>query len=221
MASDIELGRKVEALLKELGIETPIVPHKEGSIQNARECIASHHRVIMQSLRLNLADDSLAETPNRVAKMYCDEIFTGLSYENFPKCTTVENKFKYDEMLAVDGITVQSMCEHHFLPFVGKATIAYIPKTKVLGLSKFNRISDFFCRRPQIQERLTAQISAALQLILETEDVAVVIRAVHYCAKLRGVKDATSDTVSSKLSGKFRTAPELRSEFLSLARGVK
>lgn len=228
MANDVELGLKVRAKLIELGLETPMVknePHK----LNTQGCVGGHirdeitkaHQSIMTELGLDLSDDSLTETPARVAKMYCQEIFTGLDYANFPKCTTVENKMRYQEMVAVDNIEVNSMCEHHFLPFIGHAVVAYIPDKRVLGLSKINRVVDFFARRPQIQERLTEQISAALRLILDTEDVAVVIRAEHFCVKLRGVQDSHSSTVTSRLAGKFSTVDSLRNEWLSLTRGGK
>jgi len=213
MANDFELGRRIHAHLKDLGIETPLI----GAPSNyAYEDIRESQDGIMQALGLDLSDDSLCETPDRVAKMYSKEIFTGLNYSNFPKCTTVENKMKYREMVLIDKIEVKSMCEHHFLPFIGHATVAYLPDKKVMGLSKFNRIVGFFSRRPQIQERLTEQISAALRFILETEDVAVIIKADHYCVKLRGVEDHCSDTTTSRLSGKFLEVPELRQELLTL-----
>jgi GTP cyclohydrolase I len=225
MANDIELGMKVHQHLLGLGLETPMVKSRPEALGPYElkpfEAIQSCHHGIMESLGLDLNDDSLKDTPKRIAKMYCHEIFNGLDYANFPKCTTVENKMQYQEMVCVDQIEVKSMCEHHFLPFVGFATIAYIPAKKVLGLSKFNRVTDFFSRRPQIQERLTEQVSAALRLILETEDVAVVIRSSHFCVKLRGVEDSCSDTITSRLSGKFRTVDSLRAEFLALSRGGK
>lgn len=216
--NDPQLGYCVSLILKQAGVETPIVPALSASrpkafrYQSIKEC----HHTVMTNLGLDLQDDSLRDTPSRVAKMYCNEVFTGLDYDNFPKCTTVENKMHYDEVVAVKGISVMSMCEHHFLPFVGTAKIAYIPKDKVLGLSKFNRVTDFFSRRPQVQERLTAQIFLALQAILDTEDVAIVINADHYCVKLRGVQDANSNTTTSKMGGKFFTNPTLRQEFFNL-----
>ena len=147
------------------------------------------------------------------------EFFDGLDWNNFPKCTTVENSMGYDEMVLVKGIKVMSNCEHHFVIIDGIADVAYIPKTKVLGLSKINRIVDFFCRRPQIQERLGEQICEALKFILGTDDVAVRINAVHYCVKSRGVEDQTSSTTTSKLSGRFKTVDALRAEFLKCAEG--
>lgn len=214
MANDAELGKLINKVLVDTGLETPMV---NNHMRWSKTVIESCHHDIMHTLGLDLEDDSLQGTPRRVSKMYCEEIFTGLDYNNFPKCTTVQNKMKYDEVVCVRNIEVRSMCEHHFLPFVGHATVAYIPAERVLGLSKFNRVVDFFARRPQIQERLTEQISAALRTIVNTEDVAVVIKADHYCVKLRGIQDFCSDTITSKLTGRFRDKPELRQEFFALA----
>lgn len=215
MANDPNLGFEIRQRLMDLGIETPItIP----SGLRAHANIMDAHTTIMEELGLDLNDDSLRDTPSRVAKMYREELFYGLDYNNFPSATVFENKGRYDEMLATN-VTVQSFCEHHFLPFIGTAHIAYIPGDKFLGLSKFNRIVDFFARRPQVQERLTVQIAAAFKFLLKTEDVAVVIKAEHYCVKIRGIKDTCGETVSSSLSGRFRTVPELRAEFLALTRG--
>ena len=170
----------------------------------------------MELLELDLSDDSLKDTPRRVAKMFMNEIFWGLDYDNFPKITTVENKMKYDEMILEKDINVMSVCEHHFVTIHGKAHVAYIPNKKVLGLSKMNRVVEFFSRRPQIQERLTEQIYYALNYILETENVAVVIEAEHFCVKARGVEDSNSSTVTSKLGGDFKSNSSLRQEFLKL-----
>lgn len=170
---------------------------------------------IMNTLGLDLTDDSLRETPHRVAKMYVDEIFYGLETEKFPKITIVENKFDYDHAVIEVNIVTNSHCEHHFVPIIGKTHIAYIPKHKVLGLSKLNRIVDYFAKRPQIQERLTLQIHQALVNILETDDVAVVTDAMHACVKTRGIKDVTSMTRTSKLSGAFKQDTCHRAEFLN------
>ncbi|MEA9355873.1 GTP cyclohydrolase I FolE [Bacteriovorax sp. PP10] len=170
---------------------------------------------IMNTLGLDLTDDSLRETPHRVAKMYVDEIFYGLEVEKFPKITIVENKFDYDHAVIEVNIVTNSHCEHHFVPIIGKTHIAYIPKNKVLGLSKLNRIVDYFAKRPQIQERLTLQIHQALVNILETDDVAVVTDAMHACVKTRGIKDVTSMTRTSKLSGAFKQDTCHRAEFLN------
>lgn len=170
---------------------------------------------IMSQLGLDLTNDSLADTPKRVAKMYVTEIFKGLNPENFPKITTHENKYGYDAMLVETNIKVHSTCEHHFVPIIGRAHIAYIPGKRVIGLSKFNRIVDHFSRRPQVQERLTQEIMSCLKKCLETEDVAVVIDAVHMCVLLRGIKDQTTVTRTSNLSGVFYDDKTVRSEFVA------
>lgn len=214
MASDLDLGAKVAAHLSSLGIETPL----EGRpLDNPALIQGSVEDIMRWGLGMDLSDDSLSETPHRVAKMYSKEIFYGLDYSNFPKCSTFSNKMHMDEMVAVRGADVLSVCEHHLVPFIGKAAVGYIPNTKVLGLSKINRVVDFFSRRPQVQERLTLQIYHALQLILETDDIAVVINAEHYCVRLRGVKQ-DSNTITSKMGGKFMSTPSLREEFLQLTR---
>ena len=170
---------------------------------------------ILNTLGLDLTDDSLKETPHRVAKMYVDEIFWGLETENFPKITVVENKFDYDHAVVEINIVTNSHCEHHFVPIIGKTHIAYVPNQKVIGLSKLNRIVDYFSKRPQIQERLTLQIHQALCQILETQDVAVVVDAMHSCVKTRGIKDVTAMTRTSKLSGVFKEDTSHRAEFMN------
>ena len=171
-----------------------------------KEIIAEHFRSIMETLGLDLDDDSLMGTPYRVAKMYVEEIFYGLNPENKPKIALFENKYQYNEMLVEKNITFYSNCEHHFVPIIGKAHIAYISAGKVIGLSKINRIVDYYARRPQVQERLTNQIGNDLKDILETEDVAVVIDAKHLCVSSRGIKDDTSTTTTSFYSGKFKSS---------------
>lgn len=178
-----------------------------------RSLIAAHMAEIMLALGLDLEDDSLRDTPKRVAKMFVDEVFVGL-HSDPPAMTVVENKFGYDQMLIECNMTVSSMCEHHFVPIVGVAHVAYVPKEKVLGLSKFNRVVDHFARRPQVQERLTQQIMNFLRQTLETDDVAIVIDASHMCVKLRGVKDQATVTRTAAISGVFKEEPA-RSEFLS------
>lgn len=217
MSESSPIGYQIRDLLITKGIETPTLPNLDLTADQCQDVIRQEFQTIMIRLGLDLNDDSLLETPKRVAKMYCEEIFWGLDYDKFPKITTIENRMNYDEML-VSKCQVLSMCEHHFVPFIGTAHIAYIPNTKILGLSKFNRVTDFFARRPQVQERLTAQIHCALEHILETQDIAVVVKAVHYCVHLRGVKDSTSSTVTSKLGGRFKSQPEVRQEFLALTR---
>lgn len=194
-------------------IPTPMSGKPRVDPETAKMEIAKRQREIMEILGLDLSDDSLAETPERVAKMYVEEIFGGLREENFPKITVVENKMSYDEMLVEINITFNSTCEHHFLPVLGRAHVAYICKGWVLGLSKFNRVVQFFAKRPQVQERATVQIAQALSRILRTDDVAVVVDAMHTCVKTRGVEDESSLTRTSKLSGAFQSNPSLRAEF--------
>lgn len=194
-------------------IPTPMSDRVRMDPETAKMEIARRHREIMEILGLDLSDDSLAETPERVAKMYVDEIFGGLREENFPKITVVENKMSYDEMLVEINMSFNSTCEHHFLPVLGKAHVAYLCKGWVLGLSKFNRVVEFFAKRPQVQERATVQIQQALAQILRTDDVAVVVDALHCCVKTRGVGDEGTITRTSKLSGAFQSNPSLRSEF--------
>ena len=214
--TDPELGRKVHEHLVEMGVETPTFRNNMDRKDKIEE-IEKSFKHIMAVLGLDLNDDSLTETPKRVAKMYVNEIFWGLDYEAFPKCTTVDNKMKYNEMVVERNVSVQSNCEHHFVIIDGLATVAYVPKEKVLGLSKINRIVEYFSKRPQIQERLTEQIFHTLQFILDTEDVAVLIDAQHYCVKSRGVEDTGSSTVTSRLGGGFKTDPAARAEFLNIA----
>lgn len=181
------------------------------------ETIARHFREIMATLGLDLEDDSLSRTPERVARMYVREVFEGLNPRTFPSITSIENKLGYNEMITVKDVSLISVCEHHFVTIDGRATISYIPKDRVIGLSKINRIARFFARRPQVQERLTKQIADCLAHVLETEDVAVSIRARHYCVVQRGVEDAASETVTSDLRGAFRDDSRTRSEFLATA----
>lgn len=168
---------------------------------------------IMQTLGLDLSDDSLKGTPNRVAKMFVQEIFGGLHPDRKPKASTFDNKYKYKEMLVEKNITLYSTCEHHLLPIVGKAHIAYISNGNVVGLSKMNRIVDYYAKRPQVQERLTLQIVKELQGVLNTEDVACVIDAKHLCVNSRGIRDIDSSTVTSEFGGAFKN-PETKREFL-------
>lgn len=214
--TDPELGRKVHEYLMSVGVETPTV---ENNLERKEKIsiIESHMAKIMQTLGLDLSDDSLAETPTRWAKMAVNEIFWGLDWEAFPKCTTVDNKMHYNEMVIERNINVQSNCEHHLVVIDGLATVAYVPKQKVLGLSKINRIVEYFAKRPQIQERLTEQVFHTLCYILDTEDVAVLVHARHYCVRSRGVEDTGSTTITSRLGGGFKTDPAARAEFMRLA----
>jgi GTP cyclohydrolase I len=166
--------------------------------------IEEKFRDIMNYLGLDLTDDSLNGTPHRVAKMFVKEIFSGLNPENKPKISVFENKFKYGEMLVEKNINLNSTCEHHFLPIVGKAHVAYISSGQVIGLSKINRVVDYFARRPQVQERLTVQVANELKRILKTEDVAVVIDAKHLCVSSRGIQDEGSSTITAEYGGVFK-----------------
>ena len=215
--TDPELGRQIHEHLVKMGVETPTTNDPLDRKEKI-EIIESHFAGIMRTLGLDLNDDSLIETPKRVAKMYVNEVFWGLDYDAFPKCTTVDNKMQYDEMVVERNVIVMSNCEHHFVTIDGLATVAYVPNKKVLGLSKINRIVEYFAKRPQIQERLTEQVFHALCYILETDNVAVMIDAQHYCVKSRGVEDTGSSTVTCKLGGGFKTDPAARAEFLSIAR---
>lgn len=166
--------------------------------------IEGHFRKIMEVMGLDLNDDSLSGTPHRVAKMYIQEIFSGLSPANKPDIKLFDNKYKYNEMLVEKGITFYSNCEHHFVPIIGKAHVAYISSGKVIGLSKLNRIVQYYAKRPQVQERLTVQIAEELKRVLQTDDVAVLIDAQHLCVSSRGVQDINSSTVTSYYGGKFK-----------------
>lgn len=168
------------------------------------ELIEKHFREIMNIMGLDLTDDSLAGTPQRVAKMYIQEVFSGLNPANKPKVKLFNNTYKYDQMLVEKNITFYSNCEHHFVPIIGKAHVAYVSSGKVIGLSKINRIVQYFSKRPQVQERLTVQIANELREILETEDVAVVMDATHLCVSSRGIQDVQSKTVTSQFYGKFK-----------------
>ena len=166
--------------------------------------IEPHFRAIMEILGMDLNDDSLRGTPLRVAKMYVKELFQGLNPANMPSMTLFENKFQYNEMLVEKNINFYTNCEHHFVPFFGKAHVAYISSGKVIGLSKLNRLVEYFSKRPQVQERLTMQIGKALQTVLQTQDVAVMMDAKHLCVSSRGVKDDSSNTITSFFGGKFQ-----------------
>jgi len=199
-----ELGNKIHNYLLEKGVETPMI-QENVEIDNEEKIskIQFHFTEIMNTLGLDLSDDSLQQTPTRVAKMYVKEIFWGLDYNNFPKITTIENKMQYDEFVVVKDIKVNSECEHHFQKIWGKVSIGYLPNKKVIGLSKINRVVEFFCKRPAVQERITEQIYYTLSYILDTPDVAVVMDAEHFCVKSRGVEDENSHTYTSKLGGIF------------------
>ncbi len=175
--------------------------------------IEPHFRAIMETLGMDLNDDSLRGTPLRVAKMYVKELFQGLNPANMPSMTLFENKFQYNEMLVEKNINFYTNCEHHFVPFFGKAHVAYISSGKVIGLSKLNRLVEYFSKRPQVQERLTMQIGKALQTVLQTQDVAVFLEAKHLCVASRGVKDDSSNTITGYYGGKFQEE-STKAEFL-------
>jgi GTP cyclohydrolase I len=179
------------------------------------EKIQEHVAAILDILGMDLTDDSLKGTPKRVAKAYVKEIFGGLNPERRPSASTFENKYEYGEMLVEKNITLYSTCEHHLLPIIGKAHIAYISNGNVVGLSKMNRIVDYYAKRPQVQERLTLQVIEELQRILKTENVACIIDAKHLCVNSRGISDVASSTVTAEYGGVFKTNETLRKEFLS------
>lgn len=192
------------------GLETPMkVDAFKLSDLEKKERIALLFEEIMNVMGLDLTDDSLKGTPDRVAKMYIDEIFSGLNLKNKPKVALFENKYRYNQMILEKNITFYSNCEHHFVPIIGKAHLAYISSGKVIGLSKLNRIVQYYAKRPQVQERLTNQIANELQTILETENIAVIIDAKHLCVSSRGIKDDTSSTVTAFYGGAFNTPEKI------------
>jgi GTP cyclohydrolase I len=205
---------RVRDALESRGLETPQIYNGLTRDQKCQR-IAESFTDIALALGLDLSDDSLRDTPRRIARMYVDEIFSGLDYEHFPKVTAIDNKMAVDEMVRVSDISLVSTCEHHFVTIDGAATVAYIPAGKIIGLSKINRLVRFFAQRPQVQERLTRQILVALQTLLETDDVAVSINATHYCVKARGVQDVNSTTQTTALGGQFKTDARTRAEFFS------
>jgi GTP cyclohydrolase I len=205
---------QVRHALLERGLETPLVPHQYERDEKYQR-IKKSFTEIARTLGLDLNDDSLSETPHRIAKMYVDEVFGGLDYFNFPKITVIDNKMGVEEMVKVSDISLTSTCEHHFVTIDGTAKVAYIPKGKIIGLSKINRIVRFFAQRPQVQERLTQQVLVALQTLLETDNVAISIDATHYCVKSRGVMDANSRTQTTALGGIFKKRHKTRAEFLA------
>ncbi|MDC1365167.1 GTP cyclohydrolase I FolE, partial [Algibacter sp.] len=192
------------------GLETPMKADAfKLSDSEKKDRIAILFEEIMDVMGLDLTDDSLQGTPKRVAKMYIDEIFSGLNPENKPKVALFDNKYQYNQMLVEKNITFYSNCEHHFVPIIGKAHVAYISSGKVIGLSKLNRIVQYYAKRPQVQERLTNQIANELKFILDTEDVAVIIDAKHLCVSSRGIKDDTSSTTTVYYGGKFNSSEKI------------
>lgn len=208
---------QVKHALEEQGLETPMLPQDKTKSER-RDKIQQKMQEVLTLIGLDLSDDSLQETPKRLAKMYIDEIFSGLDYQNFPKITKIKNAMKVSERVQVNDITLTTTCEHHFVTIDGTVAIAYYPAKWVIGLSKLNRIVDFFAKRPQVQERFTEQLLVALQTILETEDVAIYVNATHYCVKGRGIQDSNSYTITSAYGGVFLNDREERKEFLACVR---
>jgi len=212
---DPELGARVEAFLKNLGLENPRTGFYEP--RAAVTAIEAGIETGLTHLGIDMQDPSTADTGKRYAKMLVGELTKGLNYDYFPKCTATPSG-PLKDLVLVRNIEVMSLCEHHLQTIDGVAHIAYIPGATLLGLSKLARVTDFFCRRPQVQERLTAQIAAALKYVLQTDDVAVIIMAKHYCMKARGSNQHHSDTVTDSMSGKFFTNPMLRKEMFDAIR---
>ncbi|MEM9001275.1 MAG: GTP cyclohydrolase I FolE [Bacteroidota bacterium] len=216
---DIE---KIEALGDQhiaTSLKTPMKDNAFALSDSEKIDLIQHHfQKIMETLGLDLTDDSLSGTPYRFAKMYVKELFYGLNPSNRPKISTFENKYGYQKMLVEQDITIDSSCEHHFLPIVGHAHVGYIPKHKVVGLSKINRLVDYYSHRPQVQERLCLQILSDLQETLETEDVIVIVHAKHLCVSSRGIKDKDSFTTTVEYGGRFKE-DQLRNEFYGLLKG--
>ncbi len=207
-------AQQVRDALVDAGLETPMVAQHLSSKEKIQKLTKSFTD-ICQTLELDLSDDSLTNTPERIAKMYVNELFSGLDYSNFPKITDIDNKMGLDEMVLVKDIGLTSTCEHHFITIDGTVRVAYIPNKKIIGLSKINRIVQFFGQRPQVQERLNQQILIALKTLLDTEHVAVSINATHFCVKARGIMDASSNTSTLSLSGLFKKDASKRQEFLT------
>ena len=204
-----------------LSLETPLRDDAfDMSDADKIKKIAHHFSEIMHTMGLDLTDDSLSGTPLRVAKMYVKEVFSGLDPKNKPSVKLFENKYGYKEMLVERDITVHSFCEHHFVPIIGKEHIAYLNNGQVVGLSKLNRIVDYFSRRPQVQERLTVQIASELKQLLHTEDIAVILDAKHMCVSIRGVEDVASSTLTASYHGAFQQK-EIKEEFLHYVYGKK
>ncbi len=213
----VESGiRRINGCAPIMSIEKLQVSDEAGQDDEIKiSLISNHFKKIMILLGIDLNDDSLRGTPDRVAKMYVKEIFSGLNIRNKPGITLFENKYNYNEMLVEKNITIYTYCEHHFVPIMGKAHVAYYSSGKVIGLSKINRIVEYYCKRPQVQERLTNDIAEELKEVLQTEDVAIVIDAVHFCVASRGVRDTNSSTLTAYYGGKFSN-PEVKNEFLKM-----
>jgi|TARA_B110000483_G_C18160485_1_gene529111 GTP cyclohydrolase I len=216
MKTDRELGKRVKEYLIVHGVETPIRESKLNESEKI-DLIRDNMETVLDVLGLDREDDSIGGTADRIAKMYVSELCFGLSYNRFPKISVFDNKMKYNQMVIQKDITFHSLCEHHFVNFNGMAQVAYIPNEKVIGLSKLNRVVNFFARRPQVQERLNEQIFRALEYVLGTSDIAVLVQAEHLCVKSRGIGDQSSGMTTSKLGGAFFEDARLRNEFMQLA----
>lgn len=214
---DTQLGKQIHEELVRLDIETPMLSNNSLSVEEKIQQIQSHMVSVMDILGLDRSDESLCGTPARVAEMMVEENFSGLNYARFPKCTKIANKMNYRGSYVLEkNVTIYSTCEHHLVPIIGYAHIAYIPKDYILGLSKLNRIADFFSRRPQVQERLTEQIRAAIAFVTETDDVAIQIEASHLCVRSRGIRHTDSSTFTFSGTGVFMGADSsARREFIA------
>lgn len=218
--SDPELGRRVQEQLKKVGLATPttsLVLQEVSGDEDKIRLITKRMTDVLEILGLDLEDDSICDTPNRLAKMYVKELFWGLDPDKFPKCTVVDNKmYRNGSFVLEKNIKVSSTCEHHFVSIDGFASVAYIPNNKVLGLSKLNRIVQYFSKRPQVQERLTEQVAEAIAFVADTPDVAVQINAAHFCVKTRGIQDVGSSTITFAARGAFAVLDHpLRRELLN------
>jgi len=214
-APDVLVGADHPDAHLPVGLRTPLRPDAFARPDEEKiDTITAHFEAIMRELGLDLTDDSLAGTPRRVAKMYVQEWFKGLNPAHRPEVRLFENRYDYQQLLVERDITLFSCCEHHFVPIIGKAHVAYLPGTNVVGLSKLNRVVQYYARRPQVQERLTRQIAEHLRQSLGTDDVAVLIEADHLCVMSRGVNDTSSSTITSEYSNKFRDDSTLRAEFM-------
>ena len=208
---DSVLGQELSKELVRLGIESPIVGGMDYDV------VQTSINSLINGLGLSLNDDSIKKTPERVARFFIEELFYGLSYDNFTKVTFTQNSYNYSEPVVARNVAFESTCEHHFVTINGNAYIAYIPRDRVVGLSKINRIIDFFAKRPQVQERATLQIFHALSYVLATDDIALFIKAEHHCITMRGVNDHAVDNITYKFGGKF-LEPNLKAEFLSFTK---
>lgn len=203
----------VHNALKDSGIETPFFNKNKALILNQKK-IEGYMNKILCLLNLDIKNENLSKTPERISKMYVEEIFFGLDYNNFPKINLIKNEMNFNEMLTVRNICFTTICEHHFLIIDGKATISYLPKNRLIGLSKINKIVYFFSKRPQVQERFTKQILVSLQTLLSTNNVAVSVDAIHYCVKARGIGDYSSRVKTTSFGGFFKSDTQLKEEFL-------